>query len=340
MGVWRYILRRIILAVPMLFDITLIMFVMYNLTRVDPIVMIVGERQLNNPEIVQAARERWGLDRPPWEQYLTYIGNYLRGDLGLSFLTRRPVLDDLLLYLPATIELGVASLAFAILLGIPVGVLAGIRKGSLFDRVAWVISLLNASLPPFWTGLIVLFIFYYQLGLMPGPGRIDPRMTPPTLVTGLFTIDSLLSGNWSAFWNTIHHLMLPAFILGSFTLAIIMRVTRAAIIDEMLNDYIRTARSKGLTERMVIVGHALRNVLIPLVTIMGLAFAGLLSGAVMTETVFDWPGIGSYLVKAASALDYPAIQGGTLLIAIIYIVMNLSVDILYGFLDPRVRRDS
>jgi peptide/nickel transport system permease protein len=337
MGLTRFILRRLVLAVPMLFGITLALFVMYNLTQVDPIVMIVGERQLNNPQIVEAARELWGLNRPPWEQYLTYLGNYLRGDFGLSFLTRRPVADDLRLYLPATIELGVASLLFAVVIGIPAGVIAGVRHGRLFDRAAWAVSLFNASLPPFWTGLIVLFIFYYRLGIMPGPGRIDPRMTAPATITGLYTIDSLLAGNWAAFGSAIHHLMLPAFILGSFTLAIIMRVTRASIIEEMRNDYIRTARSKGMNERRVIVRHALRNVMIPLVTILGLAFAGLLSGAVMTETVFDWPGIGTYLVKAASSLDYPAIQGGTLLIAIIYIIVNLGVDILYSIIDPRVR---
>jgi len=337
MGLSRYILRRVLLAVPMLFGITLVLFIMYNLTRVDPIVMIVGERQLNNTQIVNEARERWGLNRPPWEQYLTYISNYLHGDFGLSFLTHRPVVDDLVLYLPATIELGIVSLIFAIGVGIPIGILAGVRKGSLFDRAAWMISLLNASLPPFWTGLIVLFILYYQLGLLPGPGRLDPRMIAPATVTGLYTVDALISGNWTAFWSAFRHLVLPAFILGSFTLAIVMRITRAAIIDELRDDYIRTARSKGLSERKVVIGHALRNVMIPLVTILGLAFAGLLSGAVMTETVFDWPGIGTYLVKAASALDYPAIQGGTLLIAIIYIIMNLLVDLLYGFLDPRVR---
>jgi len=339
MGLSRYILRRILLAIPMLFGITLVMFGMYNLTRVDPIVMIVGERQLNNPEIVEAARERWGLNRPAWEQYITYVTNYVRGDFGLSFLTRRPVVDDLMLYLPATIELGMMSLLFAVAAGIPAGVLAGVRKGSLFDKAAWVVSLFNASLPPFWTGLIVLFIFYYYLGLMPGPGRLDPRMDAPITITGLYTIDALLTGNWTAFWSALHHLMLPAFILGSFTLAIVMRVTRAAIIDEMRNDYIRTARSKGMTERRVVIGHALRNVMIPLVTILGLALAGLLSGAVMTETVFDWPGIGTYLVKAASALDYPAIQGGTLLIAVIYIITNLAVDVLYGVIDPRVRHE-
>jgi peptide/nickel transport system permease protein len=337
MGLTRFILRRLVLAIPMLFGITLAMFAMYNLTQVDPIVMIVGERQLNNPQIVEAARELWGLNRPPLEQYLTYLGNYLRGDFGLSFLTRRPVADDLRLYLPATIELGVASLLFAVVLGIPTGVIAGVRQGRLFDRATWVVSLFNASLPPFWTGLIVLFIFYYRLGIMPGPGRIDPRMTAPETITGLYTLDSLLAGNLAAFGSALHHLMLPAFILGSFTLAIIMRVTRASIIEEMRNDYIRTARSKGINERRVVIRHALRNVMIPLVTILGLAFAGLLSGAVMTETVFDWPGIGTYLVKAASSLDYPAIQGGTLLIAVIYIFVNLGVDILYSIIDPRVR---
>lgn len=337
MGLSQYILRRVLLIAPMLFGITLVMFILYNVTQVDPIVMIVGERQLNNPAIVEAARERWGLNRPPWEQYLAYIGNYARGDLGLSFLTRRPVIDDLRLYLPATIELSVVSLLFAIGVGIPAGVLAGVKKGGLFDRFAWSVSLLNASLPPFWTGLIVLFIFYYHLGAMPGPGRLAPRMAAPASITGFYTIDALLAGNWPAFWSALHHLMLPGFILGSFTLAIVMRVTRAAIIDEMRNDYIRTARSKGLRERGVVVGHALRNVVMPLITILGLAFASLLGGAVMTETVFDWPGIGTYLVKAASALDYPAIQGGTLLIAIIYIVVNLLVDILYGVVDPRVR---
>lgn len=339
MGLPRYILHRILLAIPMLLGITLVMFIMYNMTQVDPIVMIVGERQLNNAQIVDAARERWGLNRPPWVQYFTYIDNYLHGDLGMSFLTHRPVIDDLRLYLPATVELGFVSLLFAIGVGIPVGIVAGVRKGSLFDRVAWAVSLLNASLPPFWTGLIALFFLYYHLGLMPGPGRLDPRMVAPPTVTGLYTVDALIEGNWAAFWSALRHLILPAFILGSFTLAIVLRVTRAAIIDEMRNDYIRTARSKGLGERKVVVAHALRNVLIPLVTILGLAFAGLLSGAVMTETVFDWPGIGTYLVKAAGALDYPAIQGGTLLIAVIYISMNLGVDLLYGFLDPRVRYD-
>lgn len=332
-------MRRLLLAIPMLLGITLVLFLMYTLVGIDPLVMIVGERAMNNPEIVEAAIDKWGLDRPLWEQYLTYIGNFARGDLGRSFLTRRPVLEDLALYLPATVELAITSLLFATLLGIPMGVLSGLRPGSLFDRFVWTLSLLFASLPPFWSGLIVLFFFYYHMGIMPGPGRLDPRMTSPPHQTGLFTVDALLAGDWAAFGSALHHLVLPTIILGGFTLALVLRVTRASIIQEMRQEYIRTARSKGLAENYVVVRHAFRNVLLPLITILGLAFAGLLGGAVMTETIFDWPGLGQYLVRASSQLDYPAIQGGTLLIALIYIMVNMTVDILYSILDPRVRNE-
>jgi peptide/nickel transport system permease protein len=320
----------------MLFGITLVLFVLYNLVHVDPLVMIIGERSMDKPEIVQAAIERWGLDRPAWLQYLTYIRNLAQGDLGTSFVTRRPVIDDLLSHFPATLELALSSLLFAIVLGIPLGIVAGVRYGSKLDKSVWLVSLLNGSLPPFWTGLIFLFFFYYRLGIAPGPGRLDPRMVTPDRITGLYTIDTLLQGNWEAFGSAVTHLILPTIILGGFTLALVLRVTRAAIVEEIGKDYIRTARSKGLSERIIVVRHALRNVLLPLVTILGLAFAGLLSGAVMTETVFDWPGLGRYLVQAAASLDYPAIQGGTLLIAVIYIIVNMIVDILYGVLDPRV----
>jgi len=333
----RYILQRLILTIPMMLGISLVLFLIYNLVQVDPLVMIVGERALDKPEIVAVAKAKWGLDRPIVEQYISYVGNMARGDFGNSFLTKHPVSTDLLTFLPATVELAISSLVFAIVIGIPLGILAGVKYRSLLDRVVWLVSLLNASLPPFWTGLIFLTVFYFNLGIAPGPGRLDTRMTDPTRVTGLLTVDSLLSGNWAAFGSALHHLMLPTLILGGFTLALVVRVTRAAIIEEMRRDYVRTARGKGLSERKIIINHALRNVLIPLVTILGLAFAGLLSGAVMTETVFDWPGLGQYLVKAAANLDYPAIQGGTLLIAFIYVLLNLAVDILYGVLDPRVR---
>ncbi|MFQ3534930.1 MAG: ABC transporter permease [Aggregatilineales bacterium] len=337
MSTVRYIARRLILTVPMLFGITLVLFLIYNIVQVDPLVMIIGERAMDNPQVVEAAIRKWGLDRPVWEQYITYLTNILRGDLGTSFLTRRPVLDDLRTHLPATIELAVSSLLFAVVLGIPLGVLAGIYFGNLFDRFVWFISLLNGSLPPFWTGLIFLFVFYYSLGIAAGPGRFPPRMDRPPMVTGLLTVDSLLAGNTAALSGALSHLVLPTVILGGFTLALVLRVTRAAIVEEMRREYIRTARSKGLAEQLVVVRHALRNALLPLITIIGLAFAGLLSGAVMTETVFDWAGLGQYLVRAAASLDYPAIQGGTLLIAVIYVIVNLCVDVLYSILDPRVR---
>lgn len=334
---FQYALRRLILAVPMLFGITLALFLIYNLVQVDPLVMIVGERALDNPEIVAAAVSKWGLDRPLWEQYLSYVVNMLRGDFGDSFLTKRPVMVDLLEYLPATIELAVGSLVFAIVVGIPLGVWAGARAGKFVDRAAWFVSLLNASLPPFWSGLIFLTVFYYFLGIAPGPGRLDLRMAFPPRVTGFVTLDALIAGDLTVFGNALHHLVLPTLILGGFTLALVLRVVRASMIEELRREYVRTARSKGLPPTAVVIRHALRNTLIPLVTILGLAFAGLLSGAVMTETVFDWPGLGTYLVRAATNLDYPAIQGGTLLIAVIYILTNLVVDLLYGFLDPRIR---
>jgi peptide/nickel transport system permease protein len=337
MSLVRYIARRLILTVPMLFGITLVLFLIYNLVQVDPLVMIIGERAMDNPQLVEAAIRKWGLDRPVWEQYITYVTNILRGDLGTSFLTRRPVLDDLRTHLPATVELAVSSLLFAVILGIPLGVLAGIYFGSLFDRAVWFISLLNGSLPPFWTGLIFLFVFYYSLGITPGPGRFPPRMERPPAFSGLLTVDSILAGNFEALGGALSHLILPTVILGGFTLALVLRVTRAAIVEELRREYVRTARSKGLAERLVVVRHALRNALLPLITIIGLAFAGLLSGAVMTETVFDWAGLGQYLVRAAASLDYPAIQGGTLLIAVIYVIVNLCVDVLYSVLDPRVQ---
>ena len=335
----RYILRRLILTIPMLLGISLVRFLIFQMVAIDPLVMIVGERAMDNPQTVEAATRKWGLDKPIWEQYLTYVANMAQGDLGDSFLTKRSVTADLIQFLPATVELAVSSLLFAVVIGVPLGVLSGLKRGGWLDKLTWLISLLNASLPPFWSGLIFLTIFYFNLGLAPGPGRLDPRMTDPARVTGLYTVDSLLAGDFPALLSTLHHLMLPTLILGGFTLAIVLRVTRASIIEEMRRDYVRTARGKGLKERQVVVRHALRNVLIPLVTILGLAFAGLLSGAVMTETVFDWPGLGRYLVKAAVNFDYPAIQGGTLLIAIIYVGVNMVVDVLYGLLDPRVRRE-
>jgi peptide/nickel transport system permease protein len=292
---------------------------------------------MDDPEAVRAATERWGLDKPLPEQYLIYLGNLLQGNLGTSFKTKNPVAHDLITFLPATIELSIGSFIFAILLGLPLGIISAVKSDSLIDHITRVISLLGASMPPFWSGLLVLFVFYYKLGLAPGPGRIDSRLGTPPTVTGFFLIDSLVAGNMPAFWSSLGHLVLPSIILGWFTLALIARITRSSMLEVLSQDYIRTARAKGLMEKWVILRHALRNALIPLVTLVGLAFAGLMSGAIMTETIFSWPGIGRYAVEASTNLDFPALTGTTLMIAVIYMLVNFFVDALYSLIDPRIR---
>lgn len=337
MSLFTHIARRLLLVIPMLVGITLLTFLVSRLVPVDPIAIIVSEKALDQPDIVQAAVEKWGLDKPLPEQYLLYMRNLARGDLGISFKTKRPVAQDLRQYLPATVELGIASLLFALLLGLPLGILAALKAGRWPDHFARLFSLLGASMPPFWSGLMLLFLFYYRLQILPGPGRIDTRMSAPPQVTGMYLVDSLLAGDKASFVSSLQHLILPSIILGWFTLAVVSRITRASMLEVLRTDYIRTARAKGLHERAVIVVHALRNAFIPTLTVLGLAFAGLMTGAIMTETIFAWPGIGRYAVESAANLDYPAVLGTTLLIAVIYIFINLTVDILYGFVDPRIR---
>lgn len=337
MSLFTHIARRLLLVFPMLIGITLLTFLVSRLVPVDPIAIIVSEKALDQPDIVQAAVAKWGLDKPLPEQYLLYMRNLVQGDLGTSFKTKRPVAQDLRQYLPATVELGIASLLFALLFGLPLGILAALKAGRWPDHAARVFSLLGASMPPFWSGLMLLFLFYYRLQLLPGPGRIDTRMSAPPQVTGMYLVDSLLAGDKASFVSSLQHLILPAIILGWFTLAVVSRITRASMLEVLRTDYIRTARAKGLHERAVIVIHALRNAFIPTLTVLGLAFAGLMTGAIMTETIFAWPGIGRYAVESAANLDYPAVLGTTLLIAVIYIFVNLTVDILYGFVDPRIR---
>ncbi len=337
MSLLTHIIRRLLLMIPMLIGITLLLFIVTHLVPANPLTVILPEKSLSNPEIVKAATIRWGLDKPLYLQYWIYLTNLFHGDMGISFKTQNPVTYDLREFLPATIELSVASLIFAVVVGLPLGIISALKVGSIIDQITRVIALLGASMPPFWSGLIVLFIFYYKLRWLPGPGRLDARMIAPPTTTGLMLVDSLVSGQMQAFWNSVSHLLLPAIILGWFTLAITARITRSAMLEVLQMDYIRTARAKGMTEWVVVIIHALRNALIPLVTIIGLAFAGLMSGAIMTETIFSWPGIGQYAVMSATNLDYPAIMGVTLLIAVIFLFINLIVDILYTIIDPRIR---
>lgn len=337
MSFTQFFIRRLALMIPMSIGITLLLFIVTHLVPVNPLAVILTEKSMEDPNAVRAATEKWGLDKPLPEQYLMYLENLLKGDLGISFKTKNPVSSDLKAFLPATVELAIGSFIFAVLLGLPLGIISAIRSGSITDHFTRVFSLLGASMPPFWSGLLLLFTFYYKLKLAPGPGRIDSRMVAPENVTGLFTLDSLLTKNVDAFWSSLSHLILPSIVLGWFTLALIARITRSSMMEVLAQDYIRTARAKGLKEKWVVLKHALRNALIPLATLLGLAFAGLMSGAIMTETIFSWPGIGRYAVEASTNLDYPALTGTTLLIAVIYMFVNLFVDILYMIIDPRIR---
>ncbi len=301
--------------------------------------MVLSERAMANPEIVRAYRERWGLDKPAYARYLTYVTNLTRGDLGESIATQQPVRKDLLRFLPATVELAVAATFVAIAIGIPLGIAAVVHRDRWTDHLARIGSLIGVSVPVFWLGLLALAVFYYRLELFAGPVRLDPSIPAPPVRTGLLTIDSLLAGRWDAFLNALRHLALPALVLGAYSMGVITRITRSSLLEVLAQDDIRTARAKGLAEHVVLLRHALRNAFIPTVTIIGLASGNLMAGAVMTETIFAWPGIGRYAVDAASKLDYPAIMGVTLLVAFAYVVINFFVDLSYALLDPRIRLD-
>jgi peptide/nickel transport system permease protein len=332
-----YLARRLVLAVVALFGVVLVAFLVAHMVPADPLAVVLSDQATKDPSIRAAYVKRWGLDRSLPEQFWAYLTNVLRGDLGESFTTRRPVLRDLAQFMPATIELSLAALVVSLVLGIPLGVWAAVRHNRAPDHATRVVALVGAASPIFWTGLIALYVFYYVLEWAPGPGRIDTHLSYPPRVTGFLLVDSLLAGNREVFVSALGHIVLPALVLGWFIMGIVSRTTRAAVLDVLATEYVRTARAKGLGEAMVVGSHALRNALIPIVTIVGLNFASLLSGAVLTETVFAWPGLGRYAVTASTRLDYPAILGVTMLTAVIYLAVNLIVDVVYGVLDPRIR---
>jgi peptide/nickel transport system permease protein len=332
-----YLGRRLALAATALFGVVLTAFLVAHMVPADPLATVLSDQATKDPSVRAAYVKRWGLDRSLPEQFFAYLANVAQGDLGESFTTRRPVLQDLRQFLPATVELAVAALLVSVAVGVPLGVWAAIRHDRAADHAARAISLVGAASPIFWTGLIALYLFYYVLEWAPGPGRLDSHLTLPPRVTGFLLVDSLVAGNAELFRSALSHLVLPAGVLGWFITGIIARTTRASLLEVLAADYVRTARAKGLREGVVVGLHALRNALIPVVTVIGLAFASLLSGAVLTETVFAWPGIGRYAVTASTRLDYPAILGVTMLTAVIYIAVNLVVDLLYGVLDPRIR---
>jgi peptide/nickel transport system permease protein len=330
-----FILRRLAGLVLVLIGVSIITFALSQIVPIDPVASALGQNAREDQ--IAAYRKELGLDRPAVLQYFSYVGRLLQGDFGKSIRTRRPVADDLRDFFPATMELSIAAMFVAIILGIALGIVAAIRRNSLVDGLARAFALVGGSLPIFFLGLLVLSLFYSRLRWLPGPGRLDAVLTPPPRVSGMYTLDSLLAGDWALFKNSLLHLVLPASTLGYFSTAVLLRMTRSAMLEVLSQDYVRTARAKGLREQAVLLRHALKNAMIPVLTTIGIVFGSLLSGAVLTETIFGWPGLGRYATTSAVSLDLPAVMGVTLVAAVVYPVMNMLVDIGYHVLDPRIR---
>lgn len=333
-----YILRRIIFVIPVLLGITLMSFLIANAVPADPINANLSQRAMSDPAIVAAFRAEWGLDKPLPEQYVTYLTNLLQGNLGRSIKTRQSVADDIGRYMPATIELATFGAVIGVALGITTGMVSAVWRNTWWDAAARTLSLIGVSVPVFVLALLGLYVLHVNLRLTAGPGRLDFTMIPPPAVTGFYTVDALLAGQWNVFLNAVSHLVLPGLVLGLFISGIISRVTRSSMLEVLGMDYLRTARAKGLRERVVVLRHAFRNATVPIVTVIGLSYGSLLSGAVLTESIFAWPGIGRYMYRASTSQDFPAIMGVSLLFAFIFVMVNLVVDILYYFLDPRIRQ--
>lgn len=338
MGLWAFIARRLVQAVVVLFFVSIATFLLMHAVPGDPLVAIIGERQADRPEVRAGLERQYGLDKPLPVQYLYYVKNIvLEGDFGTSISKRQPVADELKRYIPFTIELSLGAMLYATLIGVPLGILSALKQGKWQDFLARFVSLIGTAMPVFWLGLLMAYLISFKLRWLPRQGYKDVGMKDPERVTGFLTIDSVLAQDWSFLHSYLIHMILPAIVLGSYAMGIIARMLRSSLITSMQDDYVRTARAKGLSEQSVVRAHALRNALIPTLTVMGLTFSSLLAGAVLTETIFSWPGIGQFAVQMALKVDYPGLLGVTLFVAVAYIFVNLIVDILYGLVDPRIR---
>ncbi len=346
----RYIIRRIISVIPTLIGVTFVIFMFQRLIPGDPAIAMLGEHATE--ESIERIREQFGLNRPLFldrealaagdlagffnSQYINYMERLSRLDLGESIHRRIPVLETLELRFPATVELSLLSMIIAVAVGIPVGIISASRRNSLIDSVSMVGSLIGVSMPIFWLGLMEIMLFAVILQWLPAGARLSTGVEIKS-VTNLYLVDSLITGNWAGFVDALSHIILPAVALATIPMGIIARMTRSSMLDVLQEDYIRTARAKGLGGRLVLFRHALKNAALPVVTIIGLQAGTLLAGAVLTETIFSWPGIGRWVYDAILGRDYPIVQGGTLLIALIFVGVNLIVDLLYALLDPRIR---
>lgn len=334
----QFILQRLGLVIPTFIGITLLTFIFVHLIPGDPVMIMAGERGLS-PERHTYLMAELGLDKPLWQQYINYLNGIFHGDLGISLKSRIPVWDEFLPRFKATLELGVCAMIFAVSVGIPVGVLAAVKRGSIFDHTAISVSLAGYSMPIFWWGIMLIMLVSVKLDLTPVSGRLADSvfLDDSNPLTGFMLIDTFIWGEEGDFLDAVHHIILPAIVLGTIPLAVIVRMTRSSMLEVLGEDYIRTARAKGLSRARVILIHALRNAMLPVVTVIGLQVGTMLAGAILTETIFSWPGLGRWLIDALQRRDYPVVQGGVLLIATMIIFVNLLVDVLYGIVNPRIR---
>lgn len=335
---FQFIFKRLSLVLPTFIGITLLTFTLIRLIPGDPIEVMAGERGVSAERHAILSAEL-GLDQPLYIQYFQYVKGIFQGDLGNSLVTREPVLSEFLTLFPATVELAFCAAVFAVLVGLPAGIIAAVRRGTIFDHSVMTFSLTGYSMPIFWWALLLMLVFSVNLGWTPVSGRIDVVFWIED-VTGFMLIDALLSDEEGAFKSAVSHLILPSIVLGTIPMAVIARMTRSSMLEVLSEDYIRTARSKGIAPWRVIVIHALRNALIPVITVIGLQVGILLSGAILTETVFAWPGIGKWLIESIGRRDYPVVQGGILIVATIIIIVNLLVDLTYGIINPRIRHSN
>lgn len=331
----RYLLNRLALLIPTFLGVSIVAFGFIRLLPGDPVLLLAGERGMSEERYAEAMA-KFGFDRPIWEQYLDYLGGLVQGDFGISIVTKKPVLTEFMTLFPATLELSILAMLLAIAIGIPAGIIAATKRGTFVDQAVMGTALIGYSMPIFWWGLLLIMLFSTTLGWTPVSGRISLLYYFPT-ETGFMLIDSLLSGQKGAFTSALSHLILPTVVLATIPLAVIARQTRSAMLEVLGEDYVRTARAKGLRQSRIVGLHALRNALIPVITVIGLSVGTLLAGAILTETIFSWPGIGKWMVDSVFRRDYPVIQGGLILIAGIIMLVNLGVDILYSLINPRIR---
>lgn len=331
-----YLARRLLLLIPILLGMMIIAFAVGRAIPTDPVVAAIGDQAAMHPKIVAAYRAQWGLDQPILIQYLVYLKNLLHGNLGVSIYTHRPVLRDIEDYLPATIELATAAIVISVVISIPLGVVAANLKGGVADLLIRTVSLLGVAMPIFFLALLAIDILYVKLGIVPEPSRLSLSLPAPPRVTGLFTADSLLVGQFSTFWDALAHLMLPAFVLATWSIGLLVRITRTSMLAVMNQDFLRTARARGAGRFYVLRRHAFKNAFIPVLTVIGLSYGDLLSGSILIETIFGWAGIGRYALSASTHADFPAIVAVALVVASAYTLVNLAVDIIQALLDPRV----